>query len=255
MSETALPTPDPMHADVGIVYATNIEIGPFFDRCERMRRYTGGDFTFRGAYLGPIRIAAVQCGMGSSRARRATGALIDAHSPRWVVSTGFSGALQADLKVGDVVVGNSVVGPQGSELTIDIAMSSDPSRGLHVGRLVTADHVVRSVAEKEALGSAHQALAVDMESLAVAEMCREARTRCLVVRAISDDMSKDLPAEILTLVGGTGSVRLGAAVGAIWRRPGSVKEMWRLREQASIAADRLARFLDGVIGQLYAADH
>ncbi len=41
-------------------------------------------------------------------------------------------------------------------------------------------------------------------------------------------------------MGESGSYRLGAALGAIWRRPSSLKDMLALREQAVEAADRLA---------------
>jgi adenosylhomocysteine nucleosidase len=246
---------DTIHADVGIVYATAIELQALFDRCDRIRKYIGGKFTFRGARLGEIRIAGVQCGMGPEQARNATQALLDGHTPKWIISAGFSGALQPDLKVGDIVVGNSLVDAEGRELSIDVQMAPNPAAGLHVGRLLASRGIVRAVAEKRALGEKHAALAVDMESLAVAQACRDAKVRCLVTRAISDDMSADLPAEILTLVGETGTVRLGAALGAIWKRPGSVKEMWRLRELAMTASERLAGFLEGIITQLYDADH
>jgi adenosylhomocysteine nucleosidase len=77
----------------------------------------------------------------------------------------------------------------------------------------------------------------------------------MAIRSISDDLSADLPPEILSMVGETGSVRLGAALGAIWKRPGSITEMWRLRELATTASERLAAFLVGVVRQLYDADH
>jgi adenosylhomocysteine nucleosidase len=95
------------------------------------------------------------------------------------------------------------------------------------------------------------AIAVDMESLAVAQVCRERNTRFLAVRVVTDDLSADLPPEILSLVGSTGTIRFGAALGAAWKRPGSIKEMWKLREAAGKAAGRLADFLDGVVRQLY----
>ena len=53
----------------------------------------------------------------------------------------------------------------------------------------------------------------------------------------------DLPPEILTIMGESGSYRLGAALGAIWRRPSSLKEMLALREQAAQAAARLTEAL------------
>lgn len=251
----APPSTDTVHADIGIVYATALELAPLFDRCEKVRKYVGGRLTYRGARLGEIRLAGVQSGMGPARARQATQALLDGHTPKWVISAGFSGALDPGLKVGDIVVANSIVDEQGRALSIDMNMPPNPAAGLHVGRLLMTESLIRTVAEKKTLGERHAALAVDMESMAVAETCRDAKIRCLAVRAISDDMSADLPAEILTLVGDTGSVRLGAALASIWKRPGSVKEMWSLREKATAAAERLATFLAGVIEQLYAADH
>ncbi len=42
--------------------------------------------------------------------------------------------------------------------------------------------------------------------------------------------------------------RWGAALGAILSRPGAIKDLYKLRENALAASDRLARFLVGVIG-------
>ena len=75
----------------------------------------------------------------------------------------------------------------------------------------------------------------------------------MAVRAISDDLSADLPPEVLSLVGETGAVRFGAVIGSLFKRPSSIKDMWRLREQATVAADRLADFLDGIVLQLHRA--
>lgn len=246
---------DLAHADVGIVCALPIEMGAFLDRCERVRKYTGGEFVFRGGRYDEIRIVVVQSGMGFAKARRATQALIDAHTPSWILSAGFSGSLSPEMKVGQIVMADSIADLHGHELTVDLKMPADPENGLYVGRIVTSDELVRTVQEKENLAGRLGAIAVDMESLAVAQVCQETKTRFLAVRAISDDMSADLPPEILSVFGSTGTMRLGAAVGSVWKRPGSIKDMWKLREQARQAAERLATFLDGVITQLYNALH
>jgi adenosylhomocysteine nucleosidase len=250
MSADAANALDTAHCDIGIVCALRLELAPFLERCHKVKQYTGGAFTFRGGSLGDLRIAVVECGAGRTRARKATLALLDAHTPRWLLSVGFSGALQPELKIGDIVVANSVVGPAGEALTLDLSMQADPGHGWHVGRIATVDHIVRSVAEKRALGERTGALAVDMESLTVAEVAREMRMRFMAVRVISDDATTDLPPEVLAILGPTGSVRAGAVAGALWKRFSSAKDMWRLREQAVQAAERLARFLEGVVLQL-----
>jgi adenosylhomocysteine nucleosidase len=251
MPRAAEPPPDFTHADVGFVHATAMELAPFLDRCERVRKYTGGDFVFRGGLYGKIRIALAQSGMGPKPARRATLALVDGHSPRWIISAGFSGALEPKMKVGDIVVGSSIVDSNGTELVIDMKMPANPAAGLYVGRLLMVDRIVRTVAEKNSLAGRLGAIAVDMESMAVAQVCRNSKTRFLAVRVISDDLSADLPAELASVVGSSGTVRLGAVAGAIFKRFGSVKDLWRLREQGVGAAGRLATFLEGVVTQLY----
>jgi adenosylhomocysteine nucleosidase len=245
--------PDFTHADVGIVHATAMEVAPFLARCERVRKYTGGDLVFRGGLLGQIRVALAESGMGPKPARRATQALIDGHSPTWIVSAGFSGALQTGMKLGDIVVADSIVDASGVGATIDLKMPANPAAGLHVGKLLMLDRIVPTVAEKKSLGEQFGAIAVDMESLAVAKICREAKTKFLAVRVISDDLSADLPKEILSVVNSSGTVRWGAIAGAIFKRLGSAQDLWRLREQATGAAERLATFLDGVVVQLHGA--
>ncbi len=250
----ATPAADPAHADIGIVCALKLEISPLLDRCDRVRKYTGGEFVFRGGLTGEdydIRVVIVESGTGQERAHRATQALIDAHTPSWVLSVGFSGALSPGLKLGDIVMANSIVDTAGEELKVDVKMAAEPARGWHVGRIVTADEIVRTVSEKEQLARQTDALAVDLESLAVARLCAKSKMRFLAVRAISDDLTEDLPPEVISVFGGTGSLRAGAIAGALWKRPGSAKDMWRLRERAVTASERLASFLTGIIPTLH----
>jgi adenosylhomocysteine nucleosidase len=250
-----IPPGDPAHADIGIVCALPLEMAPFLDRCQRVRKYVGSDFSFRGGKYDGIRVAVVESGTGFARARRATLALLDAHSPKWVLCCGFSGALVPGMKPGDIVVADSLADRHGQSLAIDVTFPANHAAGIHVGRVLTSDSIIRLVREKIQLGDQHAAVAVDMESLAVAQVCRENGVRFLCVRVISDDLSADLPAEVLSLLGPTGTTRLGSALGAIWKRPNSVRDMWKLRQSAHFAANRLASFLDGVVVQLYNADH
>ena len=122
---------------------------------------------------------------------------------------------------------------------------------VHVGPLLTVDRLVRTREERVHLAESHEALACDMETAAVAEVCRQAKTRFLAVRIVSDGLDDKLPVEVDKLMGQDHwASKLGAATAAIWNRPSTVKDLWRLREEALQASDRLARFLAGVIQQL-----
>ena len=101
----------------------------------------------------------------------------------------------------------------------------------------------------------HAALAVDMESMAVAQVCRAEKVRFLSVRVIIDEVDRALPRDIDSLLNKKSTAgRLGAAAGAILRRPASIKDMWQLKEDALAASERLAKFLVGVVGQLKRKD-
>lgn len=250
MSESPLPQPDFRQADVACVVALPMEAAPLLKKCQRVNKYTGGKFVFRGGRYGHLRLAIVECGMGFNRARQGTLALIDAHAPKWILSIGFSGALIPEMRVGDIAVGNALINLQGEELKIDLNMPEDRAQGRYVGKLLTAEAVVRTVEEKRQLQQQTGAIAVDLESLAVAQVCREKRIRFMAVRVISDDMSRDLPTEIMALTGNSGAIRWGATLGAIWKRPSSAGDMWKMWEKSQVAAERLAEFLDGVLAQL-----
>lgn len=239
-------------ADVGVIAALSLEIDPFVARCDRVKKYTGGEFTFRGGFLRDARVAIVEGGAGVGKATRAAHALIDAHTPQWMISTGFAGGLTEALKVGDIIVANEVVPADGSNagLQINLKMKPDPAKGLHVGRVVQSPEIIRTTAERAELHGRTGAIAVDQESLAVAEVCRDRKVKFLSVRAICDDTRVDLPPEVLSIFGRTGSVRAGAVLGALWKRPSSYKDLWRLRQDAHLAADRLAMFLSSMIRQI-----
>ncbi|MGZ0172600.1 MAG: phosphorylase family protein [Planctomycetales bacterium] len=242
---------DSTQADIGIVSALPIELGQFMDRCERVKHYKGEDLTFRGGRYDGIRVVVAESGMGYARARKASLALIDAHKPKWILSSGFSGALIPTMKIGQIVMANEIVDQHGQQQTINLSLESDIENGLYVGRLLTADEMVRTVEHKQQLHENFEALAVDMESLAVAQVAAETKTGFMAVRVISDDMSADLPPEVLSIIGDTGAVRVGAALTSLFKRPESLKDMLHLRTNAQAAAKSLATFLDGVVHQLH----
>ncbi len=235
---------------VGLVFALSIEAGALVDKLSGAIGTHGADFVAREGGLGGRRLVLVESGVGRERAARATEALIAGHQPRWVISAGFAGGLDNRLKQGDMLLADTIVDTQNRELSLDLGLG-EPGPRVHVGRLLTVDKVIRDPEQKRALGQRHNALAVDMETMGVAEACQREKVRFLSVRVIIDEVDRTLPRDIDVLVNKESTAgRLGAAAGAIFRRPSSVKDMWQLKEDALVASDRLAKFLAGVVGQL-----
>lgn len=244
----------PMPCDIGFVFALQIEAGGLVDKLPdaQIRRRAG-----RVEHVGVMderRVVVIQSGVGRRAAAQATEHLIRTYQPSWVVSAGFGGGLVPDVRRGHVVMADEVVDMHGNRLSVGLradreSVAAMPS--LHIGRLLTVDHILRTRAAKLELGESHAALACDMETIAVAEACRQAEIGCLSVRVISDGLDDALPPEVEKLLDQQSwAGKLGAAAGAVFRRPSSVKDMWALQEQALKASDRLGRFLEGVVSQL-----
>jgi len=243
---------EPCHC--GVVFALRIESGGLEDLLKQTTLIKAAGFTICQGKLKDRRVALAISGAGRKQTAKATDALLSGHRPSWVISAGFAGGLSPQLKRHDVLVADRLADVWGHHLAIDLpgdpaALAEAP--GVHVGRLLTADRIVRLPKEKRSLGREHDAVAVDMETFAVAEVCRDRGVPFLSVRVINDAVDDALPKDVeKLLMQKTTAARLGAAAGAIWRRPGSIKDMYALRENALVASDRLAEFLAGMIDGL-----
>jgi len=138
--------------------------------------------------------------------------------------------------------------------TLSTGLKLDPasvSPSLHVGRLLSVDRILREPEEKRALAQQHGAIACDMESFAVAEVCRQAGVRLMSVRVVSDTVDDRLPPEIEKLLAETTLVgKLGTAAGAIFNRFSAIGDMWQLYEDALKCSQRLAKFLRSMLPQM-----
>jgi adenosylhomocysteine nucleosidase len=249
--QTTLP---PTECDVAFLFALAIEAGGLVDRVAERVTTRGGQLVEHVGRIGPRRVAIVETGVGGPAARASCRDMIAVRRPRWIVSAGFAGGLSRELWRGDMLMADHVADLSGRSLSVGLKLDAQTvasKRSLHVGRLLTVDRVIAQPAEKLRLGEEHSAVACDMESMAVAEVCREAKVRFLSVRTISDAADDELPPELEHLIQQTSIAgKLGAAAGAIFRDPKNAKKMWRLRSEALQLSDQLAKFLLGVLPQL-----
>jgi adenosylhomocysteine nucleosidase len=171
-----------------------------------------------------------------------------------MISAGFAGGLSESLGRGHILMADSIVDEQGQVLATGMKLDAATTAampGLHTGRIVSVGQPIRTPAERRAIAEKHGAVACDMETMAVAQVCRQAKLRFLSVRIISDAVDEE-PALPVKGVRSQDSIaaKLGAATGAVIGRPSSVKDFWQTKEDALRLSDRLAAFLVGVVGQL-----
>jgi adenosylhomocysteine nucleosidase len=242
--------PAPAPADVGIVAALPIEVSDLVDGLKKVWKYKSVAVpVIEGEYAGKI-VAVSIAGIGRAAARRATDVLVAGHRPRWVISAGFAGALNPAYARNDLVLAREVIDRDGGCYAVELPPGLATNVKYSTGRLLTVDQLVLRAAEKDELHRTYQADLVDMESSAVAAICREQLVRFLAIRVISDDAHGDLPAEVSGIVNSSGSYRVGAALRSVWRRPSSLKDFWSLYEHSLEAADRLSKFIKRCLDDL-----
>jgi adenosylhomocysteine nucleosidase len=115
-------------------------------------------------------------GIGAEAARRATEAVIQESQPLRVLSVGFAGALDATMRVADVME------PQ---IIVNASDSARTETGSGAGTLVSYAEV-SGPDQKQRLAKAYDAAAVDMEAAAVAQGAQARGIEFAALKAISD---------------------------------------------------------------------
>jgi adenosylhomocysteine nucleosidase len=239
-------------ADVAFIFALNAESGALTDLLENSQYAQRATFIERTGMLDGRRVVVAEVGVGAEAAAQGTAECLALHRPKSVVSAGFAGGLAPELKKGHLLMATEIADLAGNSLATGLRL--DPasiSPSLHVGRLLMVDHILREPQEKRELATAHSAIACDMESLAVAAVCRAANVPFTSVRIVSDTIDDRLPAEVDRLLAEKSVVgKLSVAAGAILNRFSAAGDMWQLYEDSLKCSQRLARFLRGLLGQM-----
>jgi adenosylhomocysteine nucleosidase len=208
-------------------------------RCTQVRRLDWPLWFARSGELNGQRVLLVAHGPGRKLAAEAVDAALLRERPDALASVGFCGALDATLAVGEVFVATRVVnGSQAYE-----AVLPDTRRAFRSGALISTDHVVSSVAEKQRLG-AGGAAAVEMEAAAVAGRAKLENLPFYCVRAVLDLASEGFTLDFNGLRGPEGRFSRARILRAALAHPWlAAPELMRLGRRGRIAARALGEFL------------
>ena len=154
---------------------------------------------------------------------------------RALVSWGMAGALDPALEAGTLVLPTEVISPAGAVFATApqwrerLRAALGPERPISCGRLLSSQEPLGSVESKAMAFRRTAAVAVDMESAAVAEIAAAARLPFLAVRAIVDTASDAVPqAALAATTAGTGALRIGPLLAALTRAPEELPALIRM---------------------------
>lgn len=136
-----------------------------------------------------------------------------------LLSVGLAGALAPGLHPGLLLVPGRVVLSDGRAFGVDSALARRLGFAPGDDALLGSDLLVPDAAAKAAAHAATGAIAVDMESHRVAEVAATRGLPFLVLRAIADPADLAIPPCAHDSVAPDGSVRVGATLAGLMRRP------------------------------------
>ncbi|WP_156760639.1 5'-methylthioadenosine/S-adenosylhomocysteine nucleosidase [Microbacterium karelineae] len=195
-----------------IQVAMEEEAQPFLDAAREVSESIEvGRATHRGVVLGGATIVLVTSGIGMvNAADAATGAILR-YGPEGVIliSAGSAGGLGADVAVGDIVVGSDVVNVAADATAFGYALGQVPGMpatyptdpqlatalagagGARRGAMGSGEAFVTADLAHRLRADFPEALTVDMETAAIAQVAFNHSARFAVCRAVSDLCAPD----------------------------------------------------------------
>ena len=188
-------------------------------------------------------------GMGGVAAAAAARRLVLAGA-RALASFGMAGGLDPALICGAVLLPEEVAPIDGVKSAAGVMATSPQWRqrlraalpGSCIawgGRLLTTDRPIARPAAKHDAWRHTGAAAVDMESVAIAQVAGQAGLPFVVLRVIVDTASDELPAALMAASSGT-QVRVGRLLAGLLLAPGELGALIRLSARYRIASRALA---------------
>ncbi|ROZ63208.1 5'-methylthioadenosine/adenosylhomocysteine nucleosidase [Ramlibacter sp. WS9] len=208
---------------------------------ERKQRVAGRDFW--AGHLHGHDVVAVLSRIGKVAAATTATVLIERFKVDRIVFTGVAGGLAPHVKAGDVVVADSFMqhdmdaspifpkyeiplygverfaaDPALTDELAQAARAALPGSTLHRGLMVSGDRFVSTTYESRALQAAlPDALAVEMEGAAFAQVCHDYGVPFAAVRTISDRADDEAHGDFITFIQEVASRHSAAIVDALLR--------------------------------------
>jgi adenosylhomocysteine nucleosidase len=181
-------------------------------------------------------------GIGRENADKSVRVFLSSNTPEIVLTCGFAGGLNPDLKIGDVVF--ELPGSPTSAQHLSARLTTS---GAKSAKFFCADRIATTVAEKKKLRDETGADVVEMESAAIHAVCAERGIPCATVRVISDTAHEDLPLDFNALSKPDKSLDFGKLFLAVAKSPGKIGALMQLQKKTSFAAQQLAVVLEKLV--------
>jgi len=184
-------------------------------------------------------------GAGPSQASEAAKLLL-AQGANALLSWGCAAALQSHLRAGYLVLPQQIKSVDGTVFKVDPDWHRHVSQHISTeikvmgtGMLVESRQLVASVHAKQNLAITSNAVAVDMESAALARFAEQIGIPFMAVRAIADPLEMSLPKAVSFAINPSGDVNMSRLLSHLFLHPWEITDLIRLGLQFRAAQKTL----------------
>lgn len=197
---------------IGIIFAIKEELEAALSNFELVNEYKIFDLTFYDCKLQEKECVLVECGIGKVNAARCSQILIDNIEVDYIINVGVAGGVSKDVKICDVVIGTKLIQHdfdlrpfnyergyipnvgqyiECDEYLLRLARKIKLKVDTHEGVIASGDIFVTEELMGKKINDKFDALCVEMEGAAIAQICALSNIPFLVIRSISDSPNKE----------------------------------------------------------------
>ena len=197
---------------IGIIFAQKEELDAFLSKVELIEKNRIQEVTFYECKVGEKDLVLVESGVGKVNAARTTQLLMDSYPVYTIWNMGVAGSVSKDVKIEDIVIGDRLIQhdfditafnhelgyiPEiGSSIESDrellaLAKRTPSPVPIHIGNIASGDTFITDSKKGEEIALNFNALCVEMEGAAIAQVCYLSKIPFLIIRSISDSPMKE----------------------------------------------------------------
>ncbi len=199
-------------AKVAIIGAMEVEIELLKKKIESLKEIKEGGFKFYSGTIAGVEVVVLLSGIGKVAAAVGATLIIERYNPDYIINTGTAGGLGNGVQTGDIIIGDrafyhdvdvTVFGYKIGQMAgqpeffeadnfllgkMNKAINSlKTKQNTIVGDILSGDSFMSDrLRVNEVKLNFPDALAIDMESAAIAQVCSQLNTPFITIRSISD---------------------------------------------------------------------
>lgn len=197
---------------IGLIFAMREELDETIKKMKIKKEHKKYDLTIFECEYDNKKCFFIESGIGKVNSARATQILIDSMKVDLIINVGVSGSVSKKVKKCDIVIANDLVQHDYDLTPFDYEKGVIPNVGkyincdenllkkarkikidnnIHFGTIASGDIFVSEEQMGKKINTKFNALCVEMEGAAIAQVCYLCKIPFLVIRAISDSPYED----------------------------------------------------------------